>query len=96
LKEAFRHGIYTIASIEPWIPSVTKPLQVVQEIWPFTKEVFIGSLNWYFRRESQQEKQAIREYTSFLPFVTKFLEDHMIKVTVKKELRALVDRSVVG
>ena len=90
LREANAYGIYTIASIEPWIPKVTNPLQVLQSIWPFVKEVFVGSYNWHYRRGSEPEKDAITEYRAILPHVTKFLEDHMIKYTIKKELRKLV------
>ena len=90
LHEANAHGIYTIASIEPWIPKVTNPWQLLQSIHPFVKEVFIGSYNWHYRRGSEPEKDAICEYRAILPHVTKFLEDHMIKYTIKKELRNLV------
>jgi DNA repair photolyase len=90
LREANAHGIYTIASIEPWIPKVTNPLQLLQSIHPFVKEVFIGSYNWHYRPNSEPEKDAVREYQSILPYMHKFLEDHMIRYTVKKELRQLI------
>jgi len=91
LEEARDLGIYTIASIEPWIPEVTKPIQLVRLIYPYIKEVFIGSWNWHFRRGSTPQQKAARHYRAWLPYVTKFLEDHMIKYTIKKELHQLVD-----
>jgi len=95
LRDADARGIYTIASIEPWIPKVTNPWQILQLIHPFVTEVFIGSYNWHYRRGSEPEKDAVSEYRAILPHVTKFLEDRMIKYTVKKELRELVDRQLL-
>jgi DNA repair photolyase len=95
LREANAHGIYTIASIEPWIPQVTNPWQVLQSIWPFVKEVFIGSYNWHYRQGSEPEKDAITEYRAILPHVTKFLEDRMVKYTIKKELRQFVSPQIL-
>lgn len=90
LRAAHDHGIYTIASIEPWVPGVTKPLQLVRLIYPYVKEVFIGSWNHHYRRGSEPERKAIAIYKAVLPEVLDFLQSRMIKVVVKRELAAKV------
>ncbi len=86
LKEAYMQGIYTVASIEPWIPGKTKPHEIVGFMYPFVKEFFIGSLNWHYKRDSAEEREAIRIYQMWLPVVTDFMDRRMIKYTIKKEL----------
>ena len=87
LREAYAQGIYTIASIEPWIPGKTKPLVIVNKLYPFVNEFIIGSLNWHYKKDSAEERAAVREYEMWLPTVVQFLRDHMIKCTIKKELQ---------
>lgn len=92
LRDAHRLGIYTIASIEPWIPGVTKPMHLVRLIWPYVNEVFIGSWNYHYRKGSQQDLICRRIYKTWLPEIIKYLQVRMVKVVVKKELTAkLVD-----
>lgn len=90
LQLAHSLGIYTIASIEPWIPGTTRPLNVVRLIYPYVDEVFIGSWNWHFRSGSEPQKKAIATYKAVLPQVVDLLHSHMKKVVVKKELAAKV------
>lgn len=90
LRDAHRLGIYTIASIEPWIPGVSKPLQIVRHIYPYVDEIFIGSLNHHYINGSEAQKRAVRIYREYLPLVVDFLQRHMKKVVVKRELAAKV------
>lgn len=90
LRLAKEAGIYTIASIEPWIPKVTKPLEVVELIYPHVKGVIIGSWNWHYSQHSEAFKKAVQIYRAKLPLVIDFLQARMIRVFVKKELRELV------
>lgn len=86
LRMAHDRGIYTIASIEPWIVGVTKPLQLVRVIYPFVNEVFIGSHNYKHRKGSKKWQHDTSIYRVVLPEVVRFLNSHMVKVVVKKEL----------
>lgn len=90
LKEAHKLGIYTIASIEPWIPNVTKPLQIIEHTRAFVNEYFIGSLNHKARPGSERYKAMVRLYRTYLPLVKEKLEAYMKRYTIKKELNALV------
>lgn len=90
LIRARANGIYTIASIEPWIPDVSKPMDIAQKIWPYVNEVFIGSYNYFYKPGSLADQRATRIYRTKLPYLTKFFTDRMIKVVVKKELTAKV------
>lgn len=91
LEKAHDMGISTIASIEPWIVGVTKPLQLVRLIYPYVDEVFIGSHNYKYSRHSEANRKRLRTYRVVLPKVVRFLNNHMVKVVVKKELRRLVE-----
>jgi len=87
LKEAHNDfGIHTIMGIEPWIPEVTKPLQIIKQVWPYVDEFIIGSWNHHYRAGSEAEKQAIRTYRAWLPEIVSFLRNHMKKFLVKTEL----------
>lgn len=90
LKLAHKMGIYTIASIEPWIPGVTKPLHVVNKLAPFVDEFFIGSWNHHYRRGSEAQKKMIRMYEIWLPVVVERIEAHMKRYVIKKEILNLI------
>jgi DNA repair photolyase len=86
LQVAHEQGIYTIASIEPWLPHVTEPLILVKMMCAYVDEFFIGSWNHHFRQGSEEEKKTMQIYKRQLPEVLEFLHNHMKKVVVKKEL----------
>lgn len=91
LKEAHKLGIYTIASIEPWIPGVTKPVHLIHKLAPFVNEFIIGSWNHHFRRGSVEQKRVQRTYQNWLPEVLDAAANHMKHILVKEELRNQVD-----
>lgn len=86
LRQAKFAGIYTIASIEPWIPILTDLPHLVKRIYRYADEIIVGSWNHHFRRGSGPEKEAIRYYRKVLPDVIDFLRNHMRHVMIKKEL----------
>ena len=88
LREAHHLGIYTIASIEPWIPNLTKPLQIVGYIHPYVDEFIIGSWNHHYKTGSKADKKARQHYKEYLPLIIEFLQNHMKKYLIKKELAA--------
>lgn len=90
LRKAHHERIHTIASIEPWIPGDTKILQLLPRLVPFVDEFFIGSWNHKFKAGSEHDKECTRFYRSFMPLVEGFLQRHMKKYLVKKELAAKV------
>lgn len=86
LQDAKALGIHTIASVEPWIPTVTKLMELVRLIYPYVDEVFIGSWNHRFRKGSENYNNMLRVYRRELPGAYNFLQQHMKKVLIKREL----------
>jgi len=46
LKMAKQEGLFTFISIEPWIPEVTDPFEIITYTREFTDAYIIGSLNY--------------------------------------------------
>lgn len=90
LKEAHKLGIWTVASIEPWIPRATNPLRIIHETRAFVDEYILGSWNYKGRSEAARKRRAAF-YAARLPTIEGVLSSHMKKYLVKKELRALVE-----
>lgn len=86
LRQAKQAGIHTIASIEPWIPTVTELPKLVRLIYRYADEIIIGSWNHRFRKGSREEKKTIYYYKKVLPDVIDFLRSQMKHVCVKEEL----------
>lgn len=91
LQDAHSLGIKTIASIEPWIPGVTKPLEIINLTWPYVDTFFLGSLNHTYRKDSHKWDQARREYISYLPIIKETLERYMKRYVIKEELKKFVN-----
>ena len=86
LQEAKALGIHTIASVEPWIPGLTRIMELVRLIYPYVDEFFIGSWNHRFRKDSENYKKMLKVYRRWLPDVYNFLQERMKKVLIKREL----------
>jgi len=84
MREAHDLGIETFASIEPWIPKVTDPIQIVEKTSEFCDYYIIGSLNYRLKPV----------YPSFyrkeLPKLIQFLKDSGVRYRIKKELLRLL------
>jgi len=47
LRMAKEEGLLTFISIEPWIPEITDPFEIIQSTQEFTDIYIIGSLNYF-------------------------------------------------
>ncbi len=72
------HQVNTFVSIEPWLPGVTDPIDLIKKTW-FNKKVILGSLN-----HAGVDKSW---YITELPKVEAYCAAHGIELLVKKELR---------
>jgi len=80
LQIAHEQGIKTFASIEPWIPDVTDPKSIIQNLREFVDRFIIGSM---------QYSGVPREfYAKRLPDLISWLNAEGINYYLKKELKA--------
>jgi len=79
LKAAKERRLSTYISIEPWIPDVTEPFEIIKETQDFTDFYIIGRLN-YSGIESSY-------YRGKLPTLIEWLHNQGIDFFLKKEFR---------
>jgi len=83
LENAHSIGLDTWASIEPWIPRVTYPEQIVEATKDFVDWYVIGKLN-YPKRFGYVIPKGF--YKQELPLVLDFFKKSGVKFLIKKEL----------
>lgn len=81
-------GIKTYASVEPWIPSVTHPLQIVQRLDPIIDRWIIGAMN-YMHQDHKQYLPELKETVAWL-------DARRRPYFLKKELQALLGIKLTG
>jgi DNA repair photolyase len=89
LKEAHSLGIKTFISIEPWIPKITNPVNIIDESLRYVDFYIIGSLNYYGNELEKKET-----YISEIPEVLKILASNKKEFWIKEELLGLIGRNV--
>lgn len=88
LEHAHNLGLHTWASLEPILPNVTYPHQIVEATHDFVDWYALGSLNY-----SKQLGYVIPEgyYQRELPRAVEALEKHEKPYLIKKELRQYME-----
>jgi len=79
LKKAHSLGIKTFVSIEPWIPEITRPQSIIENLREHVDRVIIGSMQY-----SGVPKSF---YAEHLLGLVRWLETNKINYYLKKELR---------
>jgi len=64
LKLAYENGITTFVSIEPWIPEITNPIEIISATKDFTSYYILGSLQYLGKEE--EKKKTYQMYASEL------------------------------
>jgi len=90
LQEADAIGLSTWVSIEPWIPNVTYPHQIIEYTRDFVDYYVIGRLNYPKRFGYKIPKNFYREQ---LPIVLDHIKQMDVKFLIKKELRKELGKS---
>ena len=84
LETAHHLGLKTWASVEPWIPNVTYPDQIVEATYPFVDFYIMGKLN-YAKRFGYHIPDGY--YKRELPRVVELLDKLGKPFLIKKELK---------
>jgi len=79
LRIAHEQGIKNYASMEPWIPEATKPIEIVSKLRDFVDRFIIGSMQYAGVPRSFYAKQ--------LPNLISWLDENKVNYFLKKELR---------
>jgi len=80
LKKAHEKGIRTFVSIEPWIPNVTHPRSIIENLREYVDRFIIGSIQYC--------NVPRRFYADRLPSLIAWLDGSKINYYLKKELRS--------
>ena len=80
LKKAHEKGIRTFVSIEPWIPNVTHPRSIIENLREYVDRWIIGSM--------QYSDVPRRFYADRLPQLIGWLDENKINYYLKKELES--------
>ena len=80
LKKAHSLGIKTFVSIEPWIPEITRPTEIVENLRDFVDRFIIGSMQYC--------NVPRRFYADRLSSLIDWLDENRINYYLKKELRS--------
>jgi len=83
LKMAKQEGLFTFVSIEPWIPNVTSPLEIIGYTREFVDAYIIGSLN-YFKVEEEFYTSEVQRIINQLRFISK---PYFLKHELKRQCR---------
>jgi len=80
LKKAHEKGIRTFVSIEPWIPNVTHPRSIIENLREHVDRWIIGSMRYH--------SVSRRFYAERLPELIAWLDNSKINYYLKKELKS--------
>jgi len=83
LKEAHKQGLKTFLSVEPWIPHVSDPIEIVKALKPHVDRFIFGSM--------QYMGVSRKFYAEQLPRLTAYLNVNSIKYQIKNELERCLD-----
>jgi len=79
LRKAHEIGIETFVSIEPWIPCLTHPRSIIEELREAVNRFIIGSMQYC--------NVPRRFYADRLPELIAWLDEDNINYYLKKELK---------
>jgi len=80
LKKAHEIGVKTFASIEPWIPDITRPQLIIKKLRDNVDRFIIGSMQYH--------GVPRRFYAERLPPLIAWLDENKINYCLKKELKS--------
>jgi DNA repair photolyase len=80
LEEAREAGVRTFVSLEPWIPGVTKPLQIIRKLAPFVDRWIVGTMNYCGVSREEYARESV--------LVKDLLDELGVPYWLKKEIRA--------
>lgn len=72
-------GVKTFASMEPWVPQITKPVEIMEKLGPWVDRWIIGTLNY--------SGVDYGFYGGEMPELLRYVKEKGLKVMWKKELR---------
>ena len=75
-------GVPTFISIEPWLPLITRPVEIMKRVGWFIKRVILGKLN--------HVSMPSTFYAEELPAVVAWCQAEGIELLVKKELAEVI------
>jgi len=84
LKRAKSLGLNTFVSIEPWLPGITKPVEIARELRKYVDWFIIGKLSYFKTPEGYYRKQ--------LPEVIRKLEIMEVRYLIKDNLHKYLDK----
>jgi len=79
LKKAHEISVKTFAGIEPWIPEITRPEEIVQSLRDFVDRFIIGSMQYCNVPRSF--------YAKWLPGLISWLDENKVNYYLKRELQ---------
>jgi len=85
IKEAKRLGIKVYVSMEPWIPEVTNPLEIVKALNQYVYRFIIGRYNYHGRNQELNEI-----YRKKLPKAIEYLENNGGRWMLKPDMAEAV------
>ena len=88
LLEAHQGGIHTWMSIEPWIPNVTKPTEIINYTHEFIDLYIVGRLN--YAKQLGYNHVTDGFYRKALPDVISLLKKLKKPFIIKKELKKVM------
>jgi len=93
LQEAHEEGISTWSSLEPWLPRITNPVEIIKETHTFIDFYVLGRLN-YAKRFGYDVPDGY--YKEELPKAVELLDRLKKDYIIKKELRACLGAPTVS
>jgi len=85
LRLSYEQGIKNFASLEPWIPNITHPVEIIRHCRDYVDRWIIGSMQYAGVPRSFYAKQ--------LPNLISWLDENKINYFLKRELRSCLDPS---
>lgn len=79
LNKAHDLGIKTFVSMEPWIPAITRPIEILDKLNAFVDRWVVGTLNYSGTNYSFYKKE--------MPELMRYVKEKGLSVIWKKELR---------
>lgn len=79
LRQAHKQGLKTFLSVEPWIPYISDPIEIVKALKPDVDRFIFGSM--------QYMGASRKFYAEQLPMLLAYLKENSVKHQIKNELR---------
>jgi len=83
LKKAHRQGLKTFLSVEPWIPHISDPIEIVKTLKSHVDRFIFGSMQYMGASRGF--------YAEELPKLLAFLKENSVRYQIKNELKRCLD-----